>query len=222
MNILDPNETRAAALNPPQIEMRDVQSLLPYAQNARTHSLAQIEQIAASIREFGWTNPVLIDGRGGIVAGHGRVRAAQLLGIVAVPCICLSHLNEAQRRAYILADNQLALRAGWDEELLRLELSELDAIGYELPVIGFSTDELEEFLRLAVPLDGMPILPSGDRGEFQQMTFTLHDSQAERVCAAMAIAAAMGSYGDSPNQNMNGNALARICEKFLAHYGNHR
>jgi len=184
MNILDPNETRAAALNPPQIEMRDVQSLLPYAQNARTHSLAQIEQIAASIREFGWTNPVLIDGRGGIVAGHGRVRAAQLLGIVAVPCICLSHLNEAQRRAYILADNQLALRAGWDEELLRLELSELDAIGYELPVIGFSTDELEEFLRLAVPLDGMPILPSGDRGRNGVLwRFAKSEYERQRACA---------------------------------------
>jgi DNA modification methylase len=130
-----------------QIEMRDLQTLLPYAQNARVHSDEQVEQIAASIREFGWTNPVLIDGNGGILAGHGRVMAARLMGISAVPCIRLSHLTEAQRRAYVLVDNQLGLTSEWDENLLRSELVALDDIGFDLPVLGFSDDDLETFLQ---------------------------------------------------------------------------
>jgi len=202
------------------VEYRSISSLIPYLRNARTHSPEQIQQIIAAIKEFGWTNPVLIGEDGGILAGHGRIEAALQMGLAEAPCIQLSHLTAAQRRAYIIADNQLALRAGWDEELLKLELSELDAMGFDLPLIGFSDKELEDFLHVPLPLDGMPELPSAGRSPFQQMTFTLHDSQAERVVAAMAIAAAMGPYGDSPNENSNGNALGRICEKFLASHGN--
>ena len=125
-----------------QIEFRPTASLTPYARNARTHSDAQVAQIAASIQEFGWTNPVLIDADGGIIAGHGRVMAAQKLGQPEVPVITLAHLTEAQRRAYIIADNKLALNAGWDDALLRAELTDLKAMGADLGLIGFGEDEL--------------------------------------------------------------------------------
>jgi len=123
--------------NVPSIKKLQVADLIPYARNARTHTDAQVAQIAASIKEFGWTNPVLIDGERGIIAGHGRVLAARKLGIDEVPCIELAHLTEAQKRAYILADNQLAANAGWDMELLKIELGDLDEAGFDLSLIGF-------------------------------------------------------------------------------------
>jgi len=123
--------------NFPSIKKLPVSELIPYARNARTHSDAQVAQIAASIKEFGWTNPVLIDGERGIIAGHGRVLAARKLGMEEVPCIELAHLTEAQKRAYILADNQLAANAGWDMELLKIELGDLDEAGFDLSLIGF-------------------------------------------------------------------------------------
>jgi DNA modification methylase len=128
------------------IAWRTLRELTPYARNPRTHTDAQVAQIAASIREFGWTNPVLIDGASGIIAGHGRVLAARKLGLERVPVIELAHMSEAQRRAYILADNQLALNAGWDDELLRLELADLCELGFDLGLIGFSQGELERLL----------------------------------------------------------------------------
>ena len=112
-----------------QIAWRPLGELIPYARNPRTHSDAQVAQIAASIREFGWTNPVLVDGANGIIAGHGRVLAARKLGLDRVPVIELAHMSDAQKRAYVLADNQLALNAGWDEALLRLELADLSELG---------------------------------------------------------------------------------------------
>ena len=128
-----------------QIELaivyRSLEELIPYARNARTHTEAHVAQIAASIREFGWTNPVLVDGDKGIIAGHGRVLAARKLGIHLVPCIELAGLSDAQRRAYILADNKLALNAGWDESLLRLELADLRDMAFDLSLIGFGADE---------------------------------------------------------------------------------
>ena len=126
------------------VEYRAVERLVPYARNARTHSEAQVAQIAGSIREFGWTNPVLVDGEGGLIAGHARVLAARQLGLTRVPVIEIKHLSEAQKRAYILADNQLALNAGWDMDLLRIELDELKELGSDLGLIGFSEDELSE------------------------------------------------------------------------------
>jgi DNA modification methylase len=120
---------------------RTVEALIPYAKNARTHSDAQVAEIAASIREFGWTNPVLVDGENGVIAGHGRLLAARKLGIGTVPVIELAGLSEAQKRAYIIADNKMALNAGWDNELLGLELGELAALGFDLSLTGF--DDLE-------------------------------------------------------------------------------
>ena len=136
-----------------EITHRSIADLIPSARNARTHSAAQITQIAASIQEFGWTNPVLIDPANGIIAGHGRVLAAHQIGMQEVPCIVLAHLTETQRRAYVLADNKLALNAGWDEELLRLELTDLEAMGVDLGLIGFGEDELANIL--AEKTDGL-------------------------------------------------------------------
>ncbi len=129
-----------------QIEQILIDSLIPYARNSRTHSDAQVAQIAASIREFGFTNPVLIDGDGGIIAGHGRIMGARKLGLETVPCIRLGHLTDAQKRAYVIADNRLALNAGWDDEMLALELSELAALDFDLQLTGFENDELAELL----------------------------------------------------------------------------
>ena len=128
------------------IAWRPLGELIPYARNPRTHSDAQVAQIAASIREFGWTNPVLVDGENGIIAGHGRVMAARKLGLERVPVIELAHMSDAQKRAYVLADNRLALDAGWDDELLRLELADLSELGFDLGLIGFGDGELERVL----------------------------------------------------------------------------
>ncbi|WP_394538776.1 site-specific DNA-methyltransferase [Lysobacter enzymogenes] len=129
-----------------QIEQRAIGALIPYARNARTHSDAQVAQIAASIVEFGWTNPILVDGTNGVIAGHGRLLAARQLGLDTVPVIELAHLTPAQKRAYILADNRLAENAGWDEELLALELAELRDAEFDLDLLGFSDEEIDELL----------------------------------------------------------------------------
>lgn len=129
-----------------KIVYRDIEELIPYANNARTHSPTQVKRIADSIKEFGWTNPILIDGKNGIVAGHGRVLAAKKLGMKQVPTIELSGLSPTQKRAYILADNRLALDAGWDEDLLKLELTELQELNFDLSLTGFSDEEIEELL----------------------------------------------------------------------------
>jgi DNA modification methylase len=130
------------------IEQRSLADLIPYANNARTHSEAQVAQIAGSIREFGFNNPVLVDGANGIIAGHGRVLAARQLGLREVPVVELGHLSAAQKRAYILADNRLAEQAGWDRELLSLELGELSELGVDLKGLGFAAGELDELLSL--------------------------------------------------------------------------
>ncbi len=128
--------------NKPKIEILKTDSLIPYARNSRTHSEAQVAQIAGSIREFGFTNPVLIDAENGIIAGHGRIMAAQKLGLTEVPCIRLDHLTETQRKAYVIADNKLALNSSWDEEMLGLELSQLKDEDFDLGLIGFTDEEL--------------------------------------------------------------------------------
>jgi len=146
-----------------QVEMRPIPSLKPYPKNARIHTPAQIAQIAASITEFGWTNPVLIDDKGGIIAGHARVEAAKTLQLTEVPTIRLSGLTEAQARAYIIADNRLALNAEWDEELLGLELADLKGMDFDLELIGFDEEELEKLF--AVPAEkpqAMAIQKSAD------------------------------------------------------------
>ena len=128
------------------VERRPVAALVPYARNARTHSDAQVAQIAASIREWGWTTPVLVDEAGGIIAGHGRVMAARTLGIADVPVMVARGWSDAQKKAYVLADNKLALNAGWDEALLRVELEDLKFEGFDLGLTGFADLELAALL----------------------------------------------------------------------------
>ena len=125
-----------------EIQYKATEDLIPYARNSRTHSAEQVAQIAASIREFGWTNPILIDGENGIIAGHGRVLAAHKLGETQVPTIELSHMSDTQKRAYIIADNKLALNAGWDNDMLALEIDDLKEAGYDIGLTGFNIDEI--------------------------------------------------------------------------------
>jgi hypothetical protein len=141
-----------------EIVPRGIADLVPYERNARTHSPAQIALLVASLREFGFTNPVLIDDHDRVIAGHGRLVAAKAAGLTEVPCVVLSHLTDAQRRAYILADNQLAERAGWDRELLAFELGTLRDDGFDLPLTGFDASDLE---RLIGP-SGLPGLTNED------------------------------------------------------------
>jgi ParB-like chromosome segregation protein Spo0J len=198
----------------PTYKTVSVALLVPYARNSRTHSPQQVDKIAASIREFGFLNPIIVDGENGIIAGHGRVMAAQKLGLADLPVIEASHLTDAQRRAYVIADNRLALDAGWDNEMLRIEIAELRSMDFDISLTGFEVEEID-----AIQFDDdaetdMPDLADGDREPFQQMTFTLHDDQVEEVKAAMEKAKAMGAFVDTGNENGNGNALARICETF--------
>ena len=127
-----------------QIEQMQVSELIPYASNARTHSKSQISQIAASIKEFGFNNPILCDGSNGIIAGHGRLLAAQKLGFESVPVIELSHLSEIQKRAYILADNKISDNAGWNEDIVQAELEALSIEDFDIELTGFDINSLKE------------------------------------------------------------------------------
>ena len=128
------------------VEYRKVEALIPYARNPRTHNDEQVAKIAASIVEYGWTNPVLVDGDNGIIAGHGRLAAAHKLGLTEVPVIELAHLSPTQKRAYVISDNRLALDAGWDDAMLALELAELSEAGFDLALTGFEDAEIEALL----------------------------------------------------------------------------
>jgi len=129
-----------------QVQQYKVEDLIPYANNSRTHSDAQVAQIAASIKEFGWTNPILVDGEKGIIAGHGRLLAARKLGMGKVPVIELTHLSEAQKKALVIADNKLALNSDWDEELLKIEFQDLLEGGFNINLTGFDETTVEDYL----------------------------------------------------------------------------
>lgn len=133
-----------------KITTKLVTELIPYVKNSRTHSDEQVAQIAASIKEFGWTNPILVDGDNGIIAGHGRLMAARKLGYTEVPTIELKDLTEAQKKAYIIADNRLALNAGWDNEMLKLEFDQLADLGFDLSLTGFTLDEIADLAPLII------------------------------------------------------------------------
>ena len=173
------------------VVMHSLDGLIPYARNARTHSDAQVAQIAASIREFGWTNPVLIDEDGGIIAGHGRVLAARLLGQTEVPCIALTGLTKTQRRAYVLADNQLATKAGWDNELLSLELADLKEEGFDLALTGFDDVDPAEFglteLRLVDWHGWLFVDPSGQDTDFVSQELLIMGCLSLTVAAVRRI-----------------------------------
>lgn len=146
-----------------KIVQKQVNDLVPYLQNARTHDKTQVSLIAESIKKFGFNNPILLDGQNGVIAGHGRLMAARVLGMTVVPCIELDHLTETQKKAYILADNQIALRSSWDEKMLKSELSMLEAEGVDMKLLGFDDADLKALMAGArggsTEEDDVPALP---------------------------------------------------------------
>lgn len=160
-----------------KMQMVEASKLVPYVNNARTHSAAQISKLRASIREFGFINPVIIDGNYGIIAGHGRVVAAQEEGLAEVPCVLVDHLTEAQKKAYILADNRYAQDAGWDEELLRIEIEGLQAEDFDVSLTGFRDDEITDLFALK---DDEPDDPEGNNREYGEEEFG--DEEFEHEC----------------------------------------
>lgn len=176
----------------PEIRMIAVDALIPYARNARTHSDGQVAQIAASIAEFGFTNPILSDGERGVIAGHGRLMAARKLGLTEVPVIELAHLTPTQKKAYILADNRIAENAGWDEELLKLELAELQAAEYDLDLMGFSDEEIDKLLNGDEQSDGLtdedavpetPVEPTSKPGDLWILGYPQSATRGWLECA---------------------------------------
>ena len=195
-----------------KIEYLATEKLIPYLNNARTHSEKQIAQIAASIREFGFNNPILVDRLNTVICGHGRLAAANKLEMQTVPVLRAEHMSKAQQKAYVLADNQLALNAGWDQDLLKLELGELKDLDFDLDLLGF--DNLDSLVGAVIDESGAPALPDGDKPSFQQMAFVLHDDQVELIKESLDFSKGMGSFPDI-NANSNGNAIHRICEQWL-------
>jgi ParB family chromosome partitioning protein len=198
-----------------KVQKWPIEKLVPYARNSRTHSDEQISQLAASIKEWGWTTPVLVDEDGGIIAGHGRTLAAQRLKMTEVPVMVAKGWSDAKKRAYVIADNKLAMNAGWDNEMLRLELAEIKELGFDLDLSGFSAEEVK-----ALQFDDdaeaeMPELKDGEKEPYQQKTFTLHDDQAEVVDNAITLARTNPLADTGLNENTNGNALALICHQWL-------
>jgi ParB-like chromosome segregation protein Spo0J len=198
-----------------KVERWAINKLVPYARNPRTHSDEQIAQIAASMKEWGWTTPILVDEDGGIIAGHGRTLAAQRLKMTEVPVMVARGWSDAKKRAYIIADNKLALNAGWDNEMLRLELGELQEMDFDLDLTGFTAEEISAFQFDDDAETEMPKLRDGEKEPFQQKTFTLHDEQAEVVENAITLARTNPLADTGLNENTNGNALALICSEWL-------
>jgi ParB-like chromosome segregation protein Spo0J len=202
-----------------KVQTVPIASVVPYARNPRKNAGA-VAKVAASLREFGWRQPIVVDSEMVVVVGHTRLMAAQQLGMTEVPVHVAEGLTANQVKAYRIADNRVHEEAEWDDELLALELGDLRDAGLDLALTGFDEDELAPLLEDVAPLGGMPPLPDGDKVPFQQMTFTLHDEQAEQVAHALEVAKKMGAFVDSPNENGNGNALSRVCEIFLGQHGN--
>jgi site-specific DNA-methyltransferase (adenine-specific) len=210
-----------------QIVQRKIEDLIPYVKNSRTHSEDQIAQIAASIKEFGWTNPVLIDGENGIIAGHGRVMAARKLKFKEVPTIELKDLTETQKKAYIIADNRLALNAGWDNEMLKIEFDELAELGFDMELTGFTLDEIDALNPIelnagltdedeAPPVPEEPKTKPGDIYQLGKHRLMCGDSTSidhlERLCDEQAVdmwltdppynvAVQGGNHGDPNRKN---------------------
>lgn len=190
-----------------------IERLVFYARNPRKNDHA-VDKVAAAIREFGFRVPICAKSDGTIVDGHLRLKAAKKLGLAEVPVVLADDMTEAQIKAFRLSVNKMAELAEWDTELLRLEFLDLEGEGFDLELTGFDADEIAELQFDDDAETDMPELADGDREPFQQMAFTLHDDQAEEVKAALEKAKGMGDFGDTGNENSNGNALARICEIF--------
>ena len=194
-----------------KIEYKDIDFLIPYINNTRTHSKEQIEQVKSSIKEFGMCTPIGIH-NDTIVYGHARIQSMKELGYKEVPTLDLSHLTEAQKKAYIIADNKIALNAGWDEDLLQLELMALDDLGFDYSNLGFDFDiDIEEMN----DEEFEPNIKTGDREPIRNMTFTVSDEQHELIEKVLKLAKEYPLQDPAGiNENSNGNALYYICEFF--------
>lgn len=201
-----------------KVQHWEIDKLIPYARNSRTHSDEQVSQIAASMKEWGVTSAVLVDEEGGIIAGHGRVMAAKKLGMTTLPVMVASGWTDVQKKAFVIADNKLALNAGWDAALLSLEFDALKADGFDIGIVGFNDQEMKELFH-DIETSQLPELDSSEDKPLQQMTFIVSNEQAEEVKRAIDSAIAVGSFDDNINTNRNGNALARICETYLTKHG---
>lgn len=213
------------------IEYRDAAALNAHPRNSKVHPEGQVREIAAAIRQWGWTMPVLIDEADTIIAGHGRVMGATLIysegGTITmasgeaipagmVPVMVARGWSDAQKRAYIIADNKITENGEWNDEVLRLELADLMTSEFDLALTGFSKDELAGLSIGIEALDKMPVLADGERSPFREMMFVVLADQQEVVNAALKIAAAaLPDDPDAVNQNRNGNALAMICKEYL-------
>lgn len=198
----------------PEYRVVRVDSLVGYKNNPRVHSAAQIDKLVASIREFGFTNAILTDGKHGVVAGHGRLLAAQKLGMATVPTLELSHLSAAQRRAYILADNRLALDAGWDDDLLRLELGALRDDGFDLNLTGFDAGELSALFADDGGLGGAGNGAGSLAAQFGIPPFSVLNAREgwwqdrKRAWLALGIQSEIGRGDTGVNTPHDGNAMA--------------
>ena len=209
-----------------QIQWLDADRVKPYPDNPRRRSDAEIEKIMASIRAYGWRQPIVTDKDFVVIVGHGRLLAGQRLIAAAdpaylqqygrtVPVDVADGLSPEQVRAYRIADNRIHQDSEWETTLLVKELGELRDVDFEMGLTGFSDEELRGLLGL-VEQTAYPEMADGDKEPFQMIHFTLHDAQAAVVIAALARAKAEGPFADGLNENANGNALARVCERYLA------
>jgi ParB-like chromosome segregation protein Spo0J len=212
----------------PALVLQEAAALIPYARNSNKHPPAQIAKLKASLVEYGWTNPVLVDGLS-VVAGHGRLMAvAELykagvqirfpdgrpIPLGFVPTLSCAGWSDAKRRAYVIADNRIAQDSELDDDMLALELADLRADDFDLSLTGLDASELDDLLGDVKALGDMPDLPQGNKSEFEQMTFTLHQDQAELLRDAIATAKSLVPVG-GPNKNANGNALAFIVQQWM-------
>lgn len=195
-----------------KIEQEKIENLIPYGFNNRIHSDEQIDRIANSIKEFGFNQPLVIDGSKIVIVGHGRLMAAKKLGLSTVPVVRKTDLTEAQIKAYRILDNKLQDDSEWELDNLQLELSNLEDLGFDLDVwnlreLGLNKDEVNV-------LETLPDIDDSDRDPFRQLTVTLHDEQFEEVEASLKRAKKLGHDQSSLNKNANGNALAFVCSFF--------
>jgi hypothetical protein len=190
----------------------------PFPNNPKDHPPEQVQQLRAIMDKNGWTFSILTDEAGEVIAGHGRLLAADLdPPIPELPAIIAEGWTAEQKRAYRLADNKISEGGKWDDLKLRGEMKALHITGFDMALTGFDLPTIQALTGAIAPLGGMPELPTGDKSPFEQITFTLHTSQVKDIRAAMKAADAMGSYGGSPNDNKNGNAIARVAKEFLKH-----
>jgi ParB-like chromosome segregation protein Spo0J len=199
---------------------KKVSELIPYINNSRIHSEEQITQIVSSIKEFGFTNPILLAPDNSIIAGHGRLQAVKILGYQEVPCIVISGLTKTQIKALIIADNQLALNAGWDFDKLSLEIDELKVDKFDLDILGFKDDFLAEIQETISPLNDLPVIKDEEKKPFQQMTFIIHDNQLKFINLAVEKSKKINDLTNEYNHNINGNALTEICKYYYEQNSN--